>query len=176
MGNLQLTSFVFPPGGKIPRECGYKHANRSPLLTISGIPKGTKSLALIMDDPDAMNVVVDGKKPYSKPYVHWVFCNFDPTPFYNKHGKYNAEIAEEFSQPIYKFLTGKEDLMVGITDFGKWEYCGPAPPDKIHTYVFKLYALDSKLDLLNGFTKADLEKAMEGHIIEHTQLTGTYAP
>ncbi len=169
MTGLQLTSFAFPPGGEIPQECGYKHGNRSPLLTISGIPKGTKSLALIMDDPDAM-------EPAGKIWVHWVFCNFDPTPFYNEHGKYNAEIKEDFRRETYKFLTGKEDLIEGITDFDKIGYGGPAPPDKRHTYVFKLYALDSKLDLPNGFTKADLEKAMEGHIIEQATLTGTYAP
>ena len=65
----------------------------------------------------------------------------------------------------------------GITDFGEVGYGGPAPPDKRHTYVFKLYALDDELDLSNDdVTKADVEKAMEGHIIEQTQLTGTYAP
>ena len=64
----------------------------------------------------------------------------------------------------------------GMTDFGEVGYGGPAPPDKRHTYVFKLYALDSELDLPDESTKADVEKAMEGHIIEQTQLTGTYAP
>ena len=64
----------------------------------------------------------------------------------------------------------------GMTDFGEVGYGGPAPPDKRHTYVFKLYALDTRLDLPDKSTKADVEKAMEGHIIEQTQLTGTYAP
>ena len=63
-----------------------------------------------------------------------------------------------------------------MRDFGEVGYCGPAPPDKRHTYVFKLYALDCKVDLSNESTKADVEKAMEDHIIEQTQLTGTYAP
>ena len=64
-----------------------------------------------------------------------------------------------------------------MTDFGEVGYGGPAPPDKRHTYVFKLYALDSELDLPEcKSTKADVEKAMEGHIIEQAQLTGTYAP
>jgi len=169
MTNLQLTSFAFPPDGEIPRKCGYKNGNVSPHLTISGIPEGTKSLALIMDDPDAM-------EPAGKVWVHWVFWNFDPTPFYNQHGKYKAEITEDFRRETYKILTGKEDLTEGITDFGEIGYGGPAPPDKRHTYVFKLYALDSELDLPDKSTKADLEKAMEGHIIEQTQLTGTYAP
>jgi len=65
---------------------------------------------------------------------------------------------------------------VGVNDFGEEGYGGPAPPDKRHTYIFKLYALDTKLDLPDKSTKADVEKAMEGHIIEQTQLTGTYAP
>ena len=63
-----------------------------------------------------------------------------------------------------------------MTDFGEVGYGGPAPPDKRHTYVFKLYALDSWLDLPKGSTKSELEKAMEGHIIEQATLTGTYAP
>ena len=71
---------------------------------------------------------------------------------------------------------GNLNAAQGMTDFGKSGYGGPAPPDKRHTYVFKLYALDCELDLSNESTKADVEKAMEGHIIEQTTLTGTYAP
>ena len=69
-------------------------------------------------------------------------------------------------------MNGRE----GMTDFGEVGYGGPAPPDKRHTYVFKLYALDTRLDLPDKSTKADVEKAMEGHIIEQTTLEGTYAP
>ncbi len=148
MGNLKLTSSSFEDGGEIPRECGYKNGNKQPPLTISGTPDGTKSLALIMDDPDAMEAV-------GKVWVHWVAWNMDLT-----------------------FLPSIENLdkIEGMTDFGEVGYGGPAPPDKRHTYVFKLYALDSKLVLTTESTKADVEKAMEGHIIEQTQLTGTYAP
>ena len=145
MGNLKLTSSAFEDGGEIPREYGYKNGNEKPPLTINGIPEGTKSLALIMDDPDAM-------EPAGKVWVHWVVWNIDPTTI-------ELENVEE-----------------GMTDFGEVGYGGPAPPDKRHTYVFKLYALDTKLDLPEKSTKADVEKAMEGHIIEQTQLTGTYAP
>ena len=146
MGNLKLTSSAFSDGGEIPRECGYKNGNKVPPLTVSGIPEGTKSLALIMDDPDAM-------EPAGKVWVHWVAWNIEPT------------------------TTELENLTTeGMTDFGEVGYGGPAPPDKRHTYVFKLYALDSELDLPDKSTKADVEKAMEGHIIEQTQLTGTYAP
>jgi len=146
MVNLKLTSSAFSDGGEIPRECGYKNGNKAPPLTINGIPDGTKSLALIMDDPDAM-------EPAGKVWVHWVVWNIDPT------------------------TTELENLTEeGMTDFGEVGYGGPAPPDKRHTYIFKLYALDSKLDLPEGSTKSELENAMEGHIIEQAQLTGTYAP
>ena len=145
-GNLKLTSSAFSDGGEIPRECGYKNGNKVPPLTVSGIPEGAKSLALIMDDPDAMEAV-------GKVWVHWVAWNIDPT---------NTELEN---------LT-----IVGMTDFGEVGYGGPAPPDKRHTYVFKLYALDSELDLPGKSTKADVEKAMEDHIIEQATLTGTYAP
>ena len=145
MGNLKLTSSAFSDGSEIPRECGYKNGNKEPPLTVSGTPDGTKSLALIMDDPDAMGAV-------GKVWVHWVAWNIEPT-------------------------TELENLTTeGMTDFGEVGYGGPAPPDKRHTYVFKLYALDGMLDLSSESTKADVEKAMEGHIIEQATLTGTYAP
>ena len=145
MGNLQLTSSAFSYGDEIPRQFGYKNGNEEPPLTINGIPEGTKSLALIMDDPDAMGAV-------GMVWVHWVVWNINPD-------------TKRFN-----------DALEGMTDFGEVGYGGPAPPDKRHTYVFKLYALDTKLDLSNESTKADLEKAMEGHIIEQATLTGTYAP
>ena len=151
MGDLKLTSSAFSDGGEIPRECGYKNGNKEQPLTISGIPEETASLALIMDDPDAMGAV-------GKVWVHWVVWNIDPTR---------------------EFITGNPQelkFVEGMTDVGEVGYGGPAPPDKRHTYVFKLYALDSILDLPQKSTKADVEKAMEGHIIEQTQLTGTYAP
>jgi len=149
MGNFKLTSTAFSDGDEIPRECGYKNGNTTPPLTISGIPAGTKSLSIIMDDPDAMGVV-------GKVWVHWVAWNIDPTIELD-------DVVDHLS-------------IEGMTDFGEVGYGGPAPPDKRHTYVFKLYALDSELDLPDKSTKADVEKAMEGHIIEQTQLTGTYAP
>ena len=149
MTKLELTSPAFPDGGEIPRECGYKNGNKRPPLTVSGIPEGTKSLALIMDDPDAMGAV-------GKVWVHWVIWNM-----------------LECDGPL---STGRI-CTLGTNSFGELGYGGPAPPDKRHTYVFKLYALDDELGLSNDdVTKADVEKAMEGHIIEQTQLTGTYAP
>ena len=150
MGNLKLTSSAFEDGGEIPRECGYKNGNKIPHLTVSGIPEGTKSLSLIMDDPDAM-------EPAGKVWVHWVLWNIAPK---------DVDRADDgFGFPA----------CLGMTDFGKVGYGGPAPPDKRHTYVFKLYALDCYIDADNE-RKAEVVDDMEGHIIEQTTLTGTYAP
>ena len=156
MGNLKLTSSAFEDGGEIPRECGYKHGNEVPPLKIECAYTRIKRLALIMDDPDAMGAV-------GKVWVHWVVWNIESEAL--KQFQYSASQTPEI------FLS-----TTGMTDFGEVGYGGPAPPDKRHTYVFKLYALDSILDLPEGSTKSELEKAMEGHIIEQTQLTGTYAP
>ena len=149
MEDLKLTSSAFSDGNPIPRECGYKNGNKEPPLTVSGIPEGTKSLALIMDDPDAM-------EPAGKVWVHWVLWDIMAS---------DGPLSNSFQ--VCKW---------GMTDFGKLGYGGPAPPDKMHTYVFKLYVLDTKLDLPDKSTKADVEKAMKGHIIEQATLTGTYAP
>ena len=148
---MQLTSSGFSDGDEMPLELGYKNGNETPALSINGIPEGTKSLALIMDDPDAMGAV-------GKVWVHWVVWNIDPTK---------------------PFITGnprESGFVEGMTDFGEVGYGGPAPPDKRHTYIFKLYALDTKLDLPDKSTKADVEKAMEGHIMDQATLKGTYAP
>ena len=151
MGNLKLTSTAFSHGGELPRNIGYKNGNTSPPLTISGIPTGAKSLTIIMDDPDAMGAV-------GKVWVHWVMWNIDSTI---------TEIAE-WERP--------SGAVEGTTDFGEVGYGGPAPPDKIHTYVLKLYALDCVLDLSSKSTKVDVDKAMEGHILDQAILEGTYAP
>ena len=156
MTKLKLTSSAFSDGGEIPRECGYKHGNKVPPLKIECAYTKIKRLALIMDDPDAMGAV-------GKVWVHWVVWNIEPEAL--KQFQYSASQTPEI------LLSTR-----GMTDFGEVGYGGPAPPDKRHTYVFKLYALDSILDLPEGSTKSELEKAMEGHIIEQTTLTGTYAP
>jgi Raf kinase inhibitor-like YbhB/YbcL family protein len=156
---MQLTSSGFSDGDEMPIELGYKNGNETPALSINGIPEGTKSLALIMDDPDAMEAV-------GKVWVHWVVWNIIPD---------RVQIDGGDITPIYNSAIAAE-CEPGMTDFGEADYGGPAPPDKTHTYVFKLYALDTELDLPQKSTKADVEKAMEGHIIEQVQLTGTYAP
>ena len=146
---MRLTSDAFSDGGEIPRECGYKNGNEKPELVLTEIPKGTMSLALIMDDPDAMGAV-------GKVWVHWVMWNIRSN---------TAAIDNDYAN-------GTE----GMTDSGEVGYGGPAPPDKRHTYVLKLYALNNTLDLPKESTKAEVEKAMEGHILEQATLTGTYAP
>lgn len=151
MSNLILESTAFKNGKEIPRKYGYKNSNINPPLNIKGIPRNTQSLVIIMDDPDAMDAV-------GKIWVHWVLWNIEST---------TTEIKED------SIPTG---AIEGKTDFGKIGYGGPAPPDKEHTYIFKLYALDNKLSLKKGASKTDVEKAMKNHILAETILTGKYSP
>ena len=151
MSELKLDSPKFSDGKKIPRKYGYTNKNINPPLEISGVPDKTESLALVMDDPDAM-------EPAGKIWDHWVIWNISP----------EIEIIEEDDVP--------RGAVEGKNDYKKLGYGGPNPPDKEHTYIFKLYALDTKLDLKQGSTKDDLEDAMKGHILDKTKLTGTYAP
>ena len=151
MGGLTLQSSAFSNRSEIPRKYGYKNDNVNPPLEISGVSQDTQSLVLIMDDPDAQAAV-------GKVWVHWTIWNIVPNV---------TEIAES-STP--------SNSIEGKTDFGEIGYGGPAPPDKTHTYVFKLYALDSKLDLPQGSSKTQIEEAMKGHILDDTILNGTYAP
>ena len=145
MSEFFITSPDFEEGGEIPKNFGYKHGNEEPDIEWLNVPAGTATLALIMDDPDAMGAV-------GKVWVHWIYWDG------MKEGKYTGRGAE------------------GKTDFGEIGYGGPAPPDKRHTYIFKVYALDTELDLKEGFSKQELEDAMKGHIIAEAKLTGTYAP
>ncbi len=149
--SLTLESKAFVNGGIIPKKYGYKHGNISPPLTINGIPENTKSLVIIMDDPDAIGAV-------GKVWVHWVVWNIDPK---------NAEFNEN-SIP--------SNCVEGETDFGEIGYGGPAPPDKEHMYIFKLYALDKKLDVSEGSTKQKIESSIKNHIIAETILRGKFAP
>ncbi len=151
MSDFTLESEAFDNGGVIPRKYGYKNGNQSPPLKISGIPENTSSLVLIMDDPDAMGAV-------GKVWVHWVLWNINPN---------TIELKENSIPP---------DCLEGETDFGEIGYGGPAPPDKEHTYIFKLYALDQKLDADKDSTKKQIEEYMKSHIIAETRLEGRYSP
>jgi len=151
MSDLTLQSPAFSNNGEIPRKYGYKNGNSSLPLRINDIPSSTQSLVIIMDDPDAQAAV-------GKVWVHWIIWNIPSS---------TTQI-EESTVP-----TGAVE---GKTDFGEIGYGGPAPPDKRHTYIFKLYALDTKLDLPEGSTKVQVEEAMQNHILSQSVLKGTYAP
>ena len=151
MGSLKLESNSFSNGQKIPKKFGYKHGNVSPHLKISGVSSDTKSLALIMDDPDAMGAV-------GKIWVHWVLWNIDPS---------TKEILES---------TVPSNSVDGKNDFGEYGYGGPAPPDKEHTYIFKLYSLNKKLSISKGANKSELEDAMKSCILDEAILKGTFSP
>ena len=148
---MKLTSSAFNYGSQIPEKYGYKFDNVNPPLKIENIPDDAISLVLIMDDPDAFSAV-------GKIWVHWTLWNISP---------HISEILEN-SIP--------DDCVQGITDFEEIGYGGPAPPDKIHTYIFKVFALDTILDLKEGCTRIQLEAAMIGHIISEANLTGTFSP
>jgi Raf kinase inhibitor-like YbhB/YbcL family protein len=144
MKELIIKSPAFANNEFIPTKhtCDGKDVN--PPLNIEGIPDGTQSLVLIVDDPDAPMGTWD----------HWIVWNIPPS------GK-----IEENSVP------GVE----GLNDFRKHSYGGPCPPSGTHRYFFKVYALDTKLNLNANSRKNDLEKAMQGHILAKGELIGRYS-
>ena len=148
---MKLTSTAFKEGASIPKQYGYKEANSNPPLSIQEVPKGTKSLALIMDDPD-----VPPQVRKDRMWVHWVMYNIEPTV---------SQIPENC---VALALLGKNTG-------GERAYMGPAPPDGEHRYFFKLYALDTKLSEVVEGTKEALLQAMEGHILAYAELMGRYS-
>lgn len=155
---LTLTSSAFEHNGIIPSTytCDDKR-DLNPPLTISGVPEGAKSLALIMDDPDVPKAL----KPDGM-FDHWVLFNMPSPP----------------AGGTLEIASGATVGTPGKNGAGKNQYTGPCPPREYepseHRYFFKLYALDGMLSLQAGATKADVEKAMEGHIVEQTELVGRY--
>jgi Raf kinase inhibitor-like YbhB/YbcL family protein len=143
---MKLSSLAFENGGKIPKEYTCDGKNVNPPLKVENAPSNAKSFALVFDDIDAPRGT----------YVHWIVWNIDP----------GLKEMREDSVP--------EGAMQGMNDFKKRNYGGPCPPGRAHKYVFKIYALDTVLNLNPNGTKKDLEKAMEGHIISQAQLTGSY--
>jgi Raf kinase inhibitor-like YbhB/YbcL family protein len=151
--SINLTSSAFAEGAAIPEEYTCQGKNISPPLKWSGVPSETRSLAFIMDDPDA---------PMGT-WVHWVLYDLAPSMTDLPEGL----SAREHIAPG----SGKE----GSNDFKHLGYGGPCPPaGKPHRYFFKLYALDTTLDLKPGAKKKDLERAMEKHILAQGQLMATY--
>ena len=144
---LSISSPAFEYGRPIPPKFTADGDDVSPKLTITGVPDGAVSLALIMDDPDA---------PMGT-WVHWVVWNIPA----------GTAVIEEGSEP--------GGSARGSNGWGRSGYGGPAPPSGIHRYFFKLYALDTVLDLPPTSDKAALERAMEGHVVSAAELMGTYA-
>ena len=138
---MELISNDFQEGNEIPKKFGYKHENEQPDVQFKSVPAETKTLAIIMDDPDAMKAV-------GKVWVHWL---------------------------TYHSVNDTTKIE-GKTDFGEIGYGGPAPPDGKHTYIFKGYALDTSLNIKEGYSKQELEYAMNGHILAEAKLTGTFTP
>ena len=174
-GEFYISSSDFDEGEEIPKKCGYKFENSKPIILFWHKPEGTKTLALIMDDPDAMKAV-------GKVWVHWLVCNI-PSLYVSELPSQLPKSTEEMKSVIehnndesLSDISIERWMIIGKTDFGETKYGGPAPPDGRHTYIFKAYALDSVLDLNDGYSKQELEDAMKGHIISEARLTGTFAP
>ena len=142
---MKLTSTVFQNNAPIPSEYTCDGADLSPPLIISDVPPNAKSLILIMDDPDA---------PVGN-WDHWVVFNIPPSANQIQKGK-------------------EPDGAAGKNSWGKAGYGGPCPPSGTHRYFFKLYALDTELNLPEGSPKKDIEKEMQGHIVAKAELMGIY--
>ena len=141
---MKISSPEFSHKGNIPKKFTCEGEDVNPQLDIEGIPQGTKTLALIVDDPDA---------PMGT-WVHWVVFNIPPS----------VSVIDENSVPG----------LLGITSSGERDFHGPCPPSGTHRYFFKIYALDTALDLEEGASKGALEKAMKGHILDNAEVVGLY--
>ncbi len=138
---------------QFPKDYTCDGKDKSPKLVLKNLPPETKTLAIIVDDPDAPIGI----------FTHWVIWNITPTDEIPE----NLPKEKEFSSPIA--------ARQGVNDFRRIGYNGPCPPrGKPHRYYFKVYALDTSLDLKPGASKKDLEKAMEGHILDQGEAMATY--
>lgn len=149
---MKIKSSAFNDGERIPKKYTCDGEDVSPPLTWDDIPEGTVTLALISDDRDAP----------SKTWTHWLIFNIPP----------ELNGLPEGVEKVGEFENG---IMQGFNDFGRIGYGGPCPPSGVHRYFFKLYALDTSLDLEPGTSKEELLEAMEGHIIEKTEMVGLYS-
>jgi Raf kinase inhibitor-like YbhB/YbcL family protein len=151
--SLELKSSDFAAGATIPKQFTCEGADISPALEWNAPPAGTQSFALIADDPDA---------PVGT-WVHWVAYDLPAN-------------LRSLSQNFPKTEQAADGSRQGRNDFGKIGYGGPCPPPgKAHRYFFKLYALDSKLNLKSGASKKDVERAMQGHILAQGEYMGRYS-
>ncbi len=151
---MQISSSSFTQQGQIPEKFTCEGTDTSPPLAWSGVPPSAKSLALIVDDPDAP----DPAAP-KMTWVHWVLYNVPPQ---------TTSLGEGASTKL------PQGARVGLNDWKKPGYGGPCPPIGRHRYFFKLYALDVVLPDLGKTSKADLLKAMQGHVVGSAELVGTY--
>jgi Raf kinase inhibitor-like YbhB/YbcL family protein len=153
--SLTITSSAFSQNGEIPAKYTCDGKDVSPPLVWSGLPAGTKSLALVVDDPDAP----DPAAP-KMTWVHWVLYNIPPGASGLPEGVKPGELPKGTKE--------------GLNDWKRTGYGGPCPPIGRHRYFHKLYALDVVLSELGRATKQDLERAMKGHVLVSTDLVGTY--
>jgi Raf kinase inhibitor-like YbhB/YbcL family protein len=155
--SIELSSDAFPSGETIPPKYTPEGGNCSPPLIWAGLPSGTRELALIVDDPDA---------PRAEPFVHWVLYKIPA----------NASGLPESRASHAKVDKPLHGAMQGENSQGKLGYFGPRPPvgHGMHHYHFHLYALDQPLNLDAGLDKRALLSAMAGHILEETEMIGTY--
>jgi len=144
---MNLTSPVFSRGDPLPRRFAKEHGNKSPPLHFLDVPQGAITLALIMNDPDAP----------SGTFTHWVLFNLPADV---------RELAEGETPAA---------AVSGRNDYGDLGYGGPRPPSGTHRYFFRIYALDTKLNLREGASAKDMEDAMETHVLENAELMGRYS-
>ena len=149
---MKLTSSAFEPNQLIPSQYTCDGEDISPPLDWDDPPEGTESLALICDDPDAPG----------KTWVHWIVYNL-------------PNVAHSLPENVSSSISPLSESVQGKNDFKQVKYGGPCPPSGTHRYFFKLYALDSKLNLESGATKAQVEAVMTGHILGKAQLIGLYS-
>jgi len=152
---LSLTSRAFAHEGKIPSQYTCEAEDIAPPLEWEGVPDNTRSLVLIIDDPDAP----DPEAPTMN-WVHWVLYNIPPNSIGLPEGATSQDLP-----------AGTEE---GKNDWAQTKYGGPCPPIGQHRYFHKLYALDNVLTSMNKPEKTEVEAAMKGHIIAQTELMGTY--
>lgn len=148
---MQITSSAFVDQAPIPDLYTCRGDDLSPPLSIVGVPEGTRSLVLVVDDPDAP----DPAAPQVV-WEHWIVWNIDPTTSLIEPGTLPAGATQ------------------GTNSWGRRDYGGPCPPIGTHRYFFKLYALDTTLALGASSIKADVETAMQGHILATAELVGLY--
>ena len=146
---FKISSTAFGEGHMIPLEYSRGGGNISPPLEWNGIPDGTKSLALVVDDPDAPSGL----------FVHWILFGIAPTLRRLERGQSTASIP---------------GVRSGRNGFGNQGYDGPQPPEGTHRYYFHLYALDHDVNLKPGASRSELDHAMEGHVLGHATMMGKF--